>query len=124
VFYYKMPTEIPAILADLSAAVYTLQHNLMQALEVNSRNKRDAENQIMSLKNRMSGFHSESYQEYKDDVKKLKKVRTDYKKNMNKRINDLEREIKGCDTNERNIRQKITNLKVKISTFRAQIEKL
>jgi len=119
-----MPTEIPAILADLSAAVYTLQHNLMQALEVNSRNKRDAENQIMSLKNRMSGFHSESYQEYKDDVKKLKKVRTDYKKNMNKRINDLEREIKGCDTNERNIRQKITNLKVKISTFRAQIEKL
>jgi len=119
-----MPTEIPAILADLSAAVYTLQHNLMQALEVNSRNKRDAENQIISLKNRVSGYHSESYQQYKDDVKQLKKVRSDYGKKMAKRINDLEREIKKYDANEKNIRQKINNLKVKISTFRAQIERL
>ena len=72
----------------------------------------------------MSGYHSESYQQYKDDVKQLKKVRSDYGKKMAKRINDLEREIKKYDANEKNIRQKINNLKVKISTFRAQIERL
>ena len=78
----------------------------------------------MSLNTRMSGYHSESYQQYKDDVKQLKKVRSDYGKKMAKRINDLEREIKKYDANEKNIRQKINNLKVKISTFRAQIERL
>jgi len=119
-----MPTEIPAVLADLSATVYTLQHKLMQELEVNSRNKRDLQNQIMGLQNRVSGYHSESYQEYKDDLKVLKKVRSDYKKNMDTRINELKQKIKVLDTQEKKIRQRINTLKVKISKFRDQIQNI
>tara|TARA_B100002019_G_scaffold181285_1_gene156529 strand:- start:245 stop:604 length:360 start_codon:yes stop_codon:yes gene_type:complete len=119
-----MPTEIPAVLADLSATVYTLQHKLMQELEVNSRNKRDLQSQIFGLETRITGYHSESYQEYKDDLRKLKKVRSDYKNNMNVRINELKQKIKVLDTQEKKIRQRINTLKVKISKFREQIQNI
>jgi len=119
-----MPTEIPAVLADFNAAVYSLQHILLQELELNARNKQDLQNQLISLENRISGFHLESYQEYKDDLKKLKKVRSDYSKKLDIRSNEIKQKIRVLESDEKKIRQRINTIKVKISKFREQIQKL
>jgi len=122
-----MPTAIEAVLTDLNASVYHVRHKLIKDLEVNKENKQDCEAQKIALNNRIANYHSESYQEHKENPKKdmrsLKKDRSNFEKQVNLRIKELDMKIKQLDKREMDICREVELLKQMISNFRQkQIE--
>ena len=122
-----MPTAIEAVLTDLNASVYHVRHKLIKDLEINKDNKRNYEARKIALSNRINNYHSESYQEHKEDPKKdmrsLKKDRSNFEKKINLRIKALDMEIKQLAKRESDIYRKVELLKQMISNFRKkQIE--
>jgi len=121
-----MPTEIDALLADASAAVYKRRHNLAEELNRLRRIEDDYSSQINSLNERINGLGEEHQQAWIAGNRnpELKKDHSNISKNIKLRIKELEsKKSKNRSLIDKNSRL-LQDLKIRISKFTKTIDSI
>ena len=121
-----MPTEIDALLADSSAAVYNRRHKLVEELNRIQRIREDYSSQINSLNERINGLGEEHQKAWIAGNRnpELKKDHANIRRNVKLRIKELESKISKNSSAYSRTMSLLQDLKIRISKFTKTIESI